>query len=308
MSSKRSVDNTFLFGVLILVLGSLLLLGVSFAGGTATQTQQRRDLSAVANEEGPSNSGDNNQRSDQSGQPAQRAVDAIENARLLRERRFEVWSYTASRKDSDLRSPLRATVNYKHEAVADILAYAKANQALHTEVANQGGQLEVAVTFVYPVEADWFRAFAKENGFQVQTAQIRIGAPGTSGSGTMSISGTADDPLPQENIDNVAMGFFSNSMGGVFGAYGTVDAQKLGQMASEPRVFLVDVTPAWVRHDLARNGFDVDKDMQEPVTVDLPYGWMERLGLENFTTLELPTPPPPVSTFVPVTIPPAPDN
>ncbi len=42
----------------------------------------------------------------------------------VRTQDFGVWSYSATRSDMD---PLHASVNYKHDTVADLKAYAEAN-------------------------------------------------------------------------------------------------------------------------------------------------------------------------------------
>ncbi len=205
----------------------------------------------------------------------------------VREQDYGVWSYGATRSEFD---PLHANVNYRHNSVQDLKAYVEVNKALLPQVVNLGGRVDVAVTFVYPMKADWFRQWAKENKFQVDSAQIDVG-------GTMSISGKPDDPLPQDNINNLMGGFFSGNGDGVFGTYGDVAALSLAKLVAEPKVFLVDVTPAWVRNDLAQAG--ITEQLKEPVSVALPYGWMERLGLENFTSLPLPTVPLPQTTYEP---------
>lgn len=89
---------------------------------------------------------------------------------------------------------------------------------------------------------------------------------------------------------------------GWIGGYSTVDARRLSELTSDPNVFLVDVTPAWIRRELAAAGAISEADVAKvPVYVDLPFAYMEGLGM-----VVIPTVPVPVSTVVVPTIPPAP--
>jgi hypothetical protein len=215
----------------------------------------------------------------------------------VRTQDFGIWSYGATHSDTE---PLHATVNYRHDSVQDLKDYAVANEALLPQVANLGGRAEVAVTFVYPVGVTWFRNWAKGNEFRVDSAQLAVSGPGSGGT-TISISGTADEPLPQDKLGSLIGGFFSSDGGVVFGTYGDIDASRLSKLASDPQVFVVDVTPTWVRHDLAQAG--VQEQLQDRVQVALPFGWMERLGLQNFTELPMPTVPPAQTTYEPIILP-----
>ena len=198
----------------IMVLGALVILVLFLANRATTQAKSTGAIITDANQE--------------PGPPAS------DEYITVHAQDFGIWSYGATR--SAIES-LHATVSYKHDTVHDLLAYAEANRGLLADVEGIGGRVEVAITFVYPVEVDWYRQFAREHSFQATSTQIQVGAPGTSGTATMSISGTADDPLPQENIDNVAMGFFSDSIGGIFGAYGTIDAVRIAGVLTDRGVY-----------------------------------------------------------------------
>ncbi len=235
----------------------------------------------------------------QQGQKTAASTDNSDPVVIMHQRDSGTWSYTAERGDH---RGLTAGVVYKHDSVDDIKAYAAASKALLPEIARSGGRADVVVTFVFPVEPDWFRAWAKKSGLQVAQAQLQTQAPGPTGRGGMGIFGRPNDPLPQDLIDE---SFFRNSIYGVFDAYGSVDASRLAEMSAEPKVFLVDVLPTWVRRDVAQAG--ITETMKEPPIVDSPFGYMERMGLKNFTDLPLPTiVPPPVGTITPPAIPTAP--
>lgn len=209
----------------------------------------------------------------------------------VRTQDFGVWSYSATCSAID---PLHASVNYRHDTVADLKAYAEANKVLLPRVVKLGGIAEVAVSFAYPVSVKWFRSWARGNHFQVDSSQLL---------GGYSISATADDPLPQERLGSAPHNPVEDELGSVFGTYGTIDASHLAQLWAEPRIFLVDVTPAWVRYDLAHAG--ITEPLRDRIQVALPYGWMERMGLYNFTDLSIPSPP---STIEPLMLSPAPDE
>ncbi|MEP6774051.1 MAG: hypothetical protein ABJA50_00530 [Chloroflexota bacterium] len=204
----------------------------------------------------------------------------------VRTQDFGVWSYSATRSDMD---PLHASVNYKHDTVADLKAYAEANKALLPQVVKLGGIAEVTVNFALPVSEDWFSNWVRVNHFQVDSAQ---------GMGVFHVYGTADEPLTKDELANL-----TTNAGGVFGAYGSVDASRLAQLWTYPDTFLVDVTPAWVRYDVAQSG--IKEPLRGRVQVALPFGWMERMGIHNFTDLSLPTP---QTTFEPIILSPAPDE
>jgi len=203
----------------------------------------------------------------------------------VRAQDFGVWSYGATRSNG----PLYASVNYKHDTVADLKAYAEANKALLPQVVKLGGIAEVTVNFALPVSEDWFSNWVRANHFQVDSAQ---------GMGVFHVYGTADEPLTKDELANLM-----TNAGGVFGAYGSVDASYLAQLWADPDIFLVDVTPAWVRYDLAQAG--IKEQLHGRVQIALPFGWMERMGIHNFTDLSIPTP---QTTFEPIIGSPAPDE
>lgn len=233
------------------------------------------------------------------GQDPKSGVSQSDVYTTVRAQSFATWSYTV---DDNGTGDRHAVINYRHDTIADLKAYTAANKALLPQVANFGGQVDVAITFVYPVTVDWFRSWAKDNALEAHDSQMRVLAPGPNGA-TMSISGKPGDPIPQESVDNMLGGIFTNNVIGVFGVHGKVDSAHLTKLASEPKVFLVDVTPAWTLHDLAQNGVAI----QQTPMVDFPYGYMERMGLQNFTDLALPTAiPPPVGTIIPKNVPQAP--
>jgi hypothetical protein len=204
----------------------------------------------------------------------------------VRTQDFGVWSYAATRSDID---PLHASVNYKHATVADLKAYVEANKALFPEVLKLGGIDEVAVSFAYPVSENYFESWLTENQFQLDSSQSV---------GVFHVYGTADEPLSQDELGNL-----TNNAGGIFGAYGAVDAAHLEKLWADPDIFLVDVTPTWVKYELVQSG--INEPIRGRVQVALPFGWMDQLGMHNFTDQPIPQP---QTTFEPILLSPAPDE
>lgn len=203
---------------------------------------------------------------------------------------FGIWNYSAVRNTTD---GLHASVEYSHTSVKDIQAYIAANKVLLPQVIQIGGPTEVAISFVPLVKPAWFRIWANAKGLQVREAQLQV-----AGGAGMGVFGKPNDPLPQATLDSVG----DAAISGVFGVYGMVDAKQLAEIAADPQVALLDVTPAWVRSDLRQAGFT--EPIRQPVSVLLPFGYMEPLGLQNFTTLPVPTAlPVPMRTVVPTILP-----
>ncbi|MEP6775250.1 MAG: hypothetical protein ABJA50_06600 [Chloroflexota bacterium] len=265
-------------GILIIVL--LIFLISTRLLGTPSQSASGRSGQAVAQEQVS---------------PSATAAPPIDEViTQITARNFGTWEYSTT---SSNFAGIHSTVNYNHSSVSDIQSYVAVNQALLPQVAAFGGQVQITLTFLPPLAPDVFRDWAREHALTVTQAQIAVGAPGGT-SGTIMVNGTADDPLPQPAIESVPFA----GMGGVFGVYGTVDSSNLTAMASDPKVYLVDVTPAWVQHDLLVSGYT--EAARSEVYLALPYGWMENLGM-------VPTPQPvpnPVRTISPVTGPAAPDD
>jgi hypothetical protein len=198
-----------------------------------------------------------------------------------------MWRYAATESDLD---PLHATVSYKHGSVADLQAYREANKQMAEQLAQEGGDVRVSISLRQPSPA---KELIQHYCQDVWAMQRKAG-------GTEGIGPPSRGPLAHSEVDQFLdpvdrPGFAGGD--GIFGIDCTVDSKRLGDLLAEPLVFLVDVTPTWVRRDLARAG--VVPASQVPVMVDFAYGWMLQFGM-------VPTVPPPVGTITPKEILPAP--
>lgn len=185
---------------------------------------------------------------------------------------FGSWLYTVARDDETSR--LRANVRYLHNSVGDLLEYAKLNRKMAGELSLAGGEAHIAVSFRSVLTPDQFRTWAKGNQLTVEQAQLTTGGIGFS-QVTIGIVGTPGDPLPQAELAK------NRPVQGVFGVYGTVPANHLSQLASDPLVFLLDVTPSFVPRDTLTDGVGVIEPGN--VEVFLAFSYMQNLGLEHFS-------------------------
>ncbi|MEA2575242.1 MAG: hypothetical protein QOH93_2540 [Chloroflexia bacterium] len=190
---------------------------------------------------------------------------------VVRECDFGDWSYQVGHADDGL---LHASVNLHKKTISGLNTYAIANKIMAKQLARLSGPIHVAISFRDYMTADQFRAWAKARGVQVQQAQLSTGGTGP-GRVTVGIEGTPDDPLPEGEFNH----WGGKDMRGVFGAYATVDASRLMEVASDNNVFLADVTADYIPYDAKKAGLDVKP---KDVSVWIEFPTMEELGLGNF--------------------------
>lgn len=199
---------------------------------------------------------------------------------------FGTWSYTAGREDD---GALVIHVRYDDRSIAGLRAYATANRTLAQQLAREGGQAEVQITFRAPVSPDEFRTWAASTGLKVKTVTLRT-VEGDGRRSTLGVHPQATDPLPQAAIDRRLASVSQTqrsgkligplTVQGVITVTASVDAKRLPSIAGDPRVFLADVTPAVTRRALTTAG--VSDAARGTVFVKPPFWQMEDLGLDNF--------------------------
>ncbi len=219
----------------------------------------------------------------------------------LRKADFGAWRYSAQKMGTDTIQPFGgkqinpgdvfAKVNYNSDTADGVRSYVAANRNQLQKVVNAGGQAEAWITFRNYVAPNDFRAWVKAHGLSNPQSQMRAIDETKDVSNkyiTMQIGPRADDPDP---LPQVYMNFYTGVqadhnpqavMKAVYFTRASVDAKELPAIASDPNVYLVDVTPDLVRMDLAANGVqNADKaDVEvEPVS---PMYVMEKVGLDQF--------------------------
>ena len=192
-----------------------------------------------------------------------------DNPKIVRACKFGNWWYSASRNPTT--GNVGAIVVYDFHSATSLQNYVAANKTLLNEVVASTEPVEVLITFRSPVPVNQFRSWVQITGLNVLHSQLR-----EAGRVTIGIEAQANDPLAQRDIDKFAHG----SIQGVINTRATVAANQLAGLAGDPTVFLVDVSPTWVRRDLVAAG--IAGGATARVEVDSPYWDMETLGLAKF--------------------------
>jgi hypothetical protein len=216
-------------------------------------------------------------------QPTPSAVRAAE----VLERDYGVWGYKVSRY-VDAPTTTSGNINYDFDTVAELNAFAAANQVLATSLASRGGQAEVYVTFRTYLTPEQFRAWIRARGANVGQSMLRTvypdGQEGTLGQG--SHQGDTE-PLPQDRLDKALQiqlrgeVKYALTLRGLYYTLITVDATRLPEIAADPLVFIANVTPNVVRNELHAVGWQT-QEKSLFVNPPTPFWKMEELGLENF--------------------------
>ncbi len=203
-------------------------------------------------------------------------------AREVKRGEFGSWRYSATRFGD---GAVAASVSANIDTVQALRVYAADNRALAGELAQQGGEARVDVSFRTYLSPDQFRAWVLKNGLHVTQVIIRItDANGPDITAAHLVRPDDTDPLPASSVADLVNnpgGVGPFTLRGIYSARGIAAADKLPQIAADPLVFVADVTTSVTARELKKSGFgDVNLDF---VLVDSsPFFEMERLGLSNF--------------------------
>lgn len=202
----------------------------------------------------------------------------------LRQMDFGSWSYSAGRRSD---GQVVAGVSYDNATVNDLNLYATANRVLATQLASQGGQVRVNITFRTYMQPEAFRTWVSARGLQVDKTELRY----VDGSGldtTVWYKPLNEGPLPQSFVDQQLEWARQNNVGvrefkGVYFTSGSIDTVHLLEIAADPLVFLADVTHQAVRNDLVDAGITGAAQAIVSITPPSPFWKMEHVfGLQNF--------------------------
>ncbi len=215
---------------------------------------------------------------------------------MIRKADFGSWHYAAQRMGNDNMKPdggkqinpgdVFAKVGYSYESADGIRNYAAANRSQLQKVVVAGGQAEVWITFHSYLAPDQFRAWVKAHGLSRPWTLMRAINAASNDYITMGIQPDAGeiDPLPPQTLQFSMSS--ATSHGGVFkGIYFTrswVDAKELPAFASDPNVYILDLTPSLVRMDLAAHGVQNTNQVDVEVEPNSPMWTMEHVGLDQF--------------------------
>lgn len=188
----------------------------------------------------------------------------------LVERDFDTWFYRVA-----LSNPPSAVVVYTTTSISALQSYAASSRALASQLAGQGGQIEVVVTFRSYVSPEQYRSWVAAKGLTPLLTSVRfVDANGLRGA--TGIAPKDGDVLPLGAQSTPA----SSAISGVMAVRGTIAAAQLMQLANDPLVFIPDCTTTKVRHDLTQD--NVPGAEQTTVQLGSPFWDMEDFGLSNF--------------------------
>lgn len=211
---------------------------------------------------------------------------------------FGAWGYiyTYGRAWGDL----FARVYYDDHSVAGLEAYAQANRALATDLAQRGGDesfapsrglARVDLTFRTYLNPDQARDWIQAHNLLIEYVVLRIVDPQGLRLDLTVPTADVNDPVSAAAIarmlnppDAPSCGPFTMRGGGVYFVTALADPAQLPVLAADPLVYLADVTPNAVRRDLWQRYAETRTNSFKWVQVQngSPFWAMEDLGLEHF--------------------------
>lgn len=194
------------------------------------------------------------------------------------QRTFETWSYRAF----SISGRVYADIRYDNDSVASLKAYAKANRQLADQLAAQGSQADVYITFNRFVTPEEFRVWAPARGLSIERSDLRtMGPDGREGTLGHRAHPYDKEIQPLDRLDEFLEPGWT--VRGVYWTVATVDTARLPELASDSLVFLADVTSNVARNDLVAAGWLGAEEASISVNGgEPPFGSMEDLGLEHF--------------------------
>lgn len=193
---------------------------------------------------------------------------------IVRSRDYGLWGYVATRNTQGLAVDLK----YNYNTAKELKDYVAMNDKRITALANDGGMVDVLVTFKWPVKPGDFRTWAAKRGLEAALVSLRLSGKGGV-HGTLTVAGRAGDPLPQDKLDAVGIESTLPPIEGVYSVRGSVPAGVLPTMVADPAVFVADVTPTLTRIDMVASGIP---DAQEaPIHCESPFDDAAKWGLAH---------------------------
>jgi hypothetical protein len=178
-----------------------------------------------------------------------------------------------------------AVFSIDQSTVAALKAFAEDNKQLASQLAKSSDQAEVTIWFRSPMEPEQFRAWARAKDLQVRESGLPV-VPGWESflAGNYArIVGNLVDPLAAQPNQDLKM------YEGVIETRAVAQSAHLTEIASDPLVFLVDVSTSILYQDTVKPA--QVRDLSEFPRIQFDYSEkgflyrnMKSLGLENFQT------------------------
>lgn len=181
---------------------------------------------------------------------------------VVHSRDYGLWGYVVTRGAGGLVVDL----SYRHDTASDLKEYVAMNDENASNLSRAGGMVDVLVTFRWPVKPGEFRRWVVARGLEAVLVSLRLsGVDGVHG--TLTVAGRAGDPLPQDKLDAGANNL--PPIEGVYSVRGSVPAELLPDMVSDPAVFVADVAPTLTRMDMVASGIPGAQDA--PIHCESPF-------------------------------------
>lgn len=165
-----------------------------------------------------------------------------------------------------------AVANYDERSVEGIKAFAQANRDYGKEAFARNGEIRALVTFSRPLPANRFRTLIGRPDVTVQRLTIRSVVDGV----RVTTFGTPDngDAAGEQSLKRMGgKGAEAGNLKGVISAEVTLTASGYQGLISSPDVYMIDLSDAMIRNELAGQYEPLD------VILNSPYWFMENLGM-----------------------------
>lgn len=185
-------------------------------------------------------------------------------------RDYHLWSYVATQSTTGL----SVSVSYIHGTADDLQDFVVLNNQRAGTLALAGGVVDVLVTFRSLMDPDAFREWVSARGLDARLVYLRLQAAGGA-HGTLTIAARKDNPLPEDALRPEG-GKLPPALG-VYSVRGSIPAERLPGLTSDPAVFIADVTLTLARLELLDANIPGAKDAA--VNAESPFDHLEELGM-----------------------------
>lgn len=202
---------------------------------------------------------------------------ASADAPIVAQNRFTGWEYIST---IDADGSIVTQVAYRHGSIAELQQYVQENKRLAVQLDEAGvAEVDTVVTLNRALPLADFEAWAAAQPLQVRSYTMRL--MGKNGERiTLGGGPTANGPVDAEMLKSVLDHLADRGavdLRGVISLEGTVRLADYDRLATDPSIFLVDVTTSFVRNELNKNASLHGK--QQYFTVSPAFWYLEDLGL-----------------------------
>jgi hypothetical protein len=272
------LGRTVVLGISLLVVAAILVLALLAARQLGTQTTSGASLRDIPQPVKTVMPAVNPTLQPRPQEPASTPPRVV----VVKEHDFGTWRYKVTRPDvpgATQSATMHGRITYDSSSIAALKAFAAETHRLAASLAADKRPAQVEVTFNSYLQIDQYRKWVAKTGFVPEIADVRfVDQTGQRWGGGVSPEG--NEVAPAYQLDMASRGLSNLSLKGVYAVRGSIPADRLAAIVSDPTVFLADVTPTIVRREL-------EQQLGGPVPslnilVETPFWQMEDFGLQNF--------------------------